>query len=76
MLDLVAMLDLATPLAVLADRLDALGPGARAVLVAYGGAFAAGLATICFFVLFLTSGQARDTERAAREMLARERHDV
>ncbi|HEY8368059.1 MAG TPA: hypothetical protein VIM86_01970 [Thermodesulfobacteriota bacterium] len=60
----------------LADAIDALGPGARAVVVAYGGAFAAGLATICFLVLFVLAGLARDAEAPKFTMLEKERHDV
>jgi hypothetical protein len=63
-------------LAAVADGLDALGPGGRAVVVAYGGAFAAGLATVCFLVLFVLTGHARDAEQAKFTMLEKERHDV
>ena len=70
------MPDLSQILAAVADGLDTLGPGARAVIVAYGGAFAAGLATICFLVLFVLSGHARDAEQPKFTMLEKERHDV
>lgn len=63
-------------LTAVANSLDALGPGARAVLVAYGGAFAAGLATICFLALFVLAGHARDAEAPKFAMLEKERHDV
>lgn len=63
-------------LAWLAETLDAMGPGARAVVVAYGGAFVAGLATVCFLVLFVLAGLARDPEGAKFTMLEKERHDV
>lgn len=63
-------------LARLAETLDAMGPGARAVLVAYGGAFVAGLATVCFLALFVMTGLARDTEGPKFTMLEKERHDV
>ncbi len=60
----------------LAEAIDAMGPGARAVVVAYGGAFVAGLATVSFLVLFVLGGLARDPERAKFTMLEKERHDV
>jgi hypothetical protein len=60
----------------LAEAIDAMGPGARAVIVAYGGAFVAGLATVCFLVLFVLTGLARDPEGAKFTMLEKERHDV
>lgn len=63
-------------LARIAEALDAMGPGARAVVVAYGGAFLAGLATACFLVLFVLAGLARDPEAAKLVMLEKERHDV
>ncbi len=70
------MPDLSEVLVALASGLDALGPGARAVIVAYGGAFAAGLATVCFLALFVLTGHARDAERPKLSMLEKERHDV
>jgi hypothetical protein len=70
------MPELSQLLAALADLLDAAGPGGRAVLVAYGGAFAAGVATVCFLILFVLTGHARDAERPKFVMLEKERHDV
>lgn len=70
------MPDVAAWLTALAEAIDALGPGARAVVVAYGGAFVTGLATICFLALFVLTGLARDVEQAKFEMLEKERHDV
>ncbi len=70
------MPDVTSWLTALTDGIDALGPGARAIIVAYGGAFAAGLATICFLVLFVLTGHARDAEAPKFTMLEKERHDV
>lgn len=70
------MPDTTSWLTALVDAIDALGPGARAVIVAYGGAFAAGLATVCFLALFVLSGLARDAEAPKFIMLEKERHDV
>jgi hypothetical protein len=60
----------------LAEAIDAMGPGARAVVVAYGGAFVAGLATVAFLALFVLTGLAREPEAAKLTMLEKERHDV
>ncbi len=70
------MLDVTAWLTTLAEALDALGPGGRAVVVAYGGAVIAGLATVCFLALFVLSGLGRDVEQAKYTMLEKERHDV
>lgn len=70
------MTDLSQLFTAVADGIDALGPGARAVVLAYAGAFTVGLATVCCLILFVLTGQARDAERAKFSMLEKERHDV